>query len=57
MEFALILPILLVLVLALFDAGRAVINYTALTNAARVGARVAIVNQSNDATCGGCQGT
>lgn len=52
-EFALILPILLVLVLALFDAGRAVINYTALTNAARVGARVAIVNQSNDATCGG----
>lgn len=52
-EFALLLPVLLILVLALVDAGRAVISYTALTNAARVGARVAIVNQSNDATCGG----
>jgi Flp pilus assembly protein TadG len=50
-EFALVLPILVLIILGLFDAGRAVINYTTLTNAARVGARVAIVNQSNDSTC------
>lgn len=50
-EFAFILPIAMLLLFALFDAGRAVIYYSELTNAARVGARVAIVNQSNDATC------
>jgi Flp pilus assembly protein TadG len=51
-EFALVLPLLALLVFGLFDAGRLVIDYTTLTNASRVGARVAIVNQSNDATCG-----
>jgi hypothetical protein len=50
-EFALVLPIAMLLLFALFDGGRAVIYYSELTNAARVGARVAIVNQSNDATC------
>jgi Flp pilus assembly protein TadG len=50
-EFAFVLPIALLLLFALFDAGRAVIFYSELTNAARVGARVAMVNQSNDATC------
>lgn len=44
-EFALVLPILLLLMIALFDVGRVVILYSALTNAAREGARLAIVNQ------------
>ena len=52
-EFAVVLPIVILLLLALFDAGRGVIFYTELTNAARAGARVAMVNQSNDTSCGG----
>jgi Flp pilus assembly protein TadG len=44
-EFALVIPIFLVLVVALFDLGRAVFAYNTLTNAAREGARIAIVNQ------------
>jgi TadE-like protein len=44
-EFALVLPIILLLMFAVFDAGRAVVQYSALTNAAREGARMAIVNQ------------
>lgn len=51
-EFAIALPIVVVLALALFDGGRLVIDYTTLTNASRVGARVAMVNQSNSASCG-----
>lgn len=52
-EFAIVIPLLLLMVLALFDGGRAVIYYTELTNATRVGARVAMVNQSHDASCTG----
>lgn len=44
-EFALTIPIFLLLVVALFDVGRAVFTYNALTNAVREGARLAIVNQ------------
>jgi hypothetical protein len=44
-EFALVIPILVLLMLALFDMGRAVFLYNGLTNAAREGARLAIVNQ------------
>jgi Flp pilus assembly protein TadG len=44
-EFALVIPIVLLLMLALLDAGRAVFVYNGLTNAAREGARLAIVNQ------------
>jgi Flp pilus assembly protein TadG len=44
-EFALIIPIFLLLLVALFDVGRAVYSYNTLTNAAREGARLAIVNQ------------
>ncbi len=44
-EFALIIPIFLLLLLAIFDMGRAVFIYNGLTNAAREGARLAIVNQ------------
>ena len=54
-EFALVLPIIVLFMLGLFDAGRGVLFYTELSNASRAGARVAMVNQSNDATCGGAE--
>jgi Flp pilus assembly protein TadG len=44
-EFALVIPLFLLLLVALFDVGRAVFSYNTLTNAAREGARIAIVNQ------------
>jgi Flp pilus assembly protein TadG len=44
-EFALVLPIALVLLLAVFDVGRVVLIYNGLTNSAREGARLAVVNQ------------
>ena len=44
-EFALVFPIFLLVLVALFDLGRAVFAYNTLTNAAREGARLAIVNQ------------
>jgi len=44
-EFALVLPIFVLLLVALFDLGRAVFAYNTITNAAREGARLAIVNQ------------
>lgn len=44
-EFALVIPIFLLLLVSLFDLGRAVFAYNTLTNAAREGARIAIVNQ------------
>jgi TadE-like protein len=44
-EFALVIPIFLLLMVSLFDLGRAVFAYNTLTNAAREGARMAIVNQ------------
>jgi Flp pilus assembly protein TadG len=44
-EFSLVIPIFLLLLISLFDLGRAVFAYNTLTNAAREGARVAIVNQ------------
>lgn len=44
-EFAIVFPIVLFLMLMLLDAARAVFVYNGLTNAAREGARLAIVNQ------------
>lgn len=44
-EFALILPVFGLIVVSLFDLGSAVFSYTSVTNAAREGARLAIVNQ------------
>ena len=44
-EFALVIPVFLLLLVGLFDLGRAVFAYNTLTNAAREGARLAIVNQ------------
>jgi len=47
-EFALVFPIIVLLFMALFDMGRAVFVYNGLTNAAREGVRLAIVNQDKD---------
>lgn len=47
-ETALVLPVLILLLLGLFDFGRAVYAYNTVSNAARDGARVAIVNQQTD---------
>jgi Flp pilus assembly protein TadG len=44
-EFALVFPIAILLLMAVFDVGRAVFAFNGLTNAAREGARMAIVNQ------------
>jgi Flp pilus assembly protein TadG len=44
-EFAIAFPVLILILLAVFDVGRAVFVYNNLTNAAREGARLAIVNQ------------
>ena len=44
-EFALVLPILLILLLGILDFSRAVAAYNSVSNGARSGARVAIVNQ------------
>ena len=44
-EFALAIPLFLLLLVGIFDLGRAVFAYNTLTNAAREGARLAIVNQ------------
>ena len=44
-EFALVLPIIVFVLVAVFDVGRAVYSYNTLANAARQGARVAAVNQ------------
>lgn len=45
-EFSLVIPIFLLVMISLFDLGRAVFSYNTLTNAAREGARMAIVNQN-----------
>jgi Flp pilus assembly protein TadG len=44
-EFALVIPIAILVLLAIFDVGRAVFIANGLTNAAREGARFAIVHQ------------
>jgi Flp pilus assembly protein TadG len=44
-EFALIFPIFIAMVLGVFDAGRLVYTQNTIGNASREGARVAIVNQ------------
>ncbi|HEX9635208.1 MAG TPA: TadE family protein [Candidatus Limnocylindria bacterium] len=47
-EFALVLPLFILLVAGLFDIGRAVYASSTISNAARTGARIAIVNQNVD---------
>jgi hypothetical protein len=46
-EFALILPILLLIVLMIVDFGRVIYYYTTLYNAAREGARYGVVNRND----------
>jgi len=46
-ETALILPVLLLLLMGVWDFGRAIYAYISISNAARDGARVAIVDQRN----------
>jgi Flp pilus assembly protein TadG len=47
-EFALMLPIFILLMMGIFDLGRAVYAYSTISNAAREAVRVGIVDQ----TCG-----
>ena len=47
-EFALILPIFLLIIFGIIDLGRGVFAYNAIQNAAREGVRVAIVDQNED---------
>jgi len=46
-EFALILPVLVLLVMAILDFGRAVYAYSVVANAAREGARFAAVSPND----------
>jgi len=46
-ETALVLPVLILILLGLFDFGRAIYAYNAVSNAAREATRVAIVDQNN----------
>jgi Flp pilus assembly protein TadG len=46
-EFALVIPLILLLFMGIFDFGRAIYAYNTVANAARQGARVAAVNQAN----------
>lgn len=48
-EFALVVPILLLVLVGILDFGRAIFAYNSVSNAARSGARVAIVDQSTTA--------
>lgn len=45
-EVAFVLPVLLIVLLGIFDFGRAIYAYNAVSNAAREAARVAIVDQN-----------
>lgn len=45
-EFALVIPVLLLVLLGLFDVGRALYAYNTLGNASRAGMRTAIVDQN-----------
>ena len=48
-EFALVLPILILLLVGIFDFGRAVYAFNTVNNAAREGVRLAIVDQNCNA--------
>jgi Flp pilus assembly protein TadG len=50
-ETALIVPVLLLIFMGLFDFGRAIFAYNSVSEAARNGARVAIVNQTPADIC------
>ena len=48
-EFALAVPLFILLVIGIFEGGRAIYTYNALSNAAREALREAIVHQDQDA--------
>lgn len=48
-EFALIIPIFILIVMGIFDVGRAIYAYTTINNAAHEAARLAIVDQNTAA--------
>jgi Flp pilus assembly protein TadG len=48
-EFAIILPLFILIVMMIFDLGRAVYYYSAIYNAAREGARYGVVNPADTA--------
>lgn len=54
-EFALVLPILLVLLLGIFQFGVAFNNYVTLTDAVRAGARKAAVSRNESDPAGVCR--
>ena len=47
-EFALVIPLIILMVFAILDLGRGIFTYNTLAQAARQAARTAIVNQSVD---------
>lgn len=49
-EFALVIPILLLMFLLFIDLGRAIFTYSSLSNAVREGTRYAIVNSPTSGT-------
>jgi hypothetical protein len=49
LEFALIVPILFLILIMIFDLGRVVYYYSVLTNSAREGARAAIIDNTETA--------
>jgi Flp pilus assembly protein TadG len=48
-EFALVIPIVLLVFMGIFDVGRMIFAYNNISNAAREGARTGIVNQNQAA--------
>lgn len=50
-EMALVLPLIILLFMGVFDFGRAILTYNSVSEAARNGARVAIVNQTSADIC------
>lgn len=52
-EFALAAPVILLILFAIFDLGRAVYAFNTLSDAARTGVRVAIVDQTQATDCVG----
>lgn len=50
-ETALVIPLILLLFMAVFDFGRAVVTYNSVAEAARYGSRVALVNQTSADIC------
>ena len=56
-EFALVFPVLILLLLGILDFGRAIYAYNTIADAARDGARVAAVNQIATSPAGDCTQT